>query len=238
VFNGNLGTYTQEGHPIGEFYVLEVDGVFQNWGEVDSYVDSEGDLIMPDAVPGDLRFKDQNSDGIIDNEDRISYGSYTPKLMYALNFGLQYAEFDFSLEFQGITGNKIYNAKRANRFGNENYDADFAKNRWHGEGTTDEYPSADIAGGKNVFPSTFFVESGAYFRIRNIQLGYSLPQNLTNRINAGLIRFYLTAQNPFTFFGYNGFSPEIPGGSPSTQGIDYGVYPLSKITSFGVTINF
>jgi len=193
---------------------------------------------MPDAVPGDLRFKDQNSDGIIDNEDRISYGSYTPKLMYALNFGLQYAEFDFSLEFQGIAGNKIYNAKRANRFGNENYDADFAKNRWHGEGTIDEYPSADIAGGKNVFPSTFFVESGAYFRIRNIQLGYSLPQNLTNRINAGLIRFYLTAQNPFTFFGYNGFSPEIPGGSPSTQGIDYGVYPLSKITSFGVTINF
>jgi len=238
VFNGNLGTYTQEGHPIGEFYVLEVDGVFQNWDEVDSYVDSEGDLIMPDAVPGDLRFKDQNSDGIIDNEDRISYGSYTPKLMYALNFGLQYAEFDFSLEFQGIAGNKIYNAKRANRFGNENYDADFAKNRWHGEGTIDEYPSADIAGGKNVFPSTFFVESGAYFRIRNIQLGYSLPQNLTNRINAGLIRFYLTAQNPFTFFGYNGFSPEIPGGSPSTQGIDYGVYPLSKITSFGVTINF
>lgn len=238
VFNGNLGTYTQEGHPIGEFYVLEVDGVFQNWYEVDNYVDSEDDLIMPDAVPGDLRFKDQNSDGIIDNDDRISYGSYTPTLMYAFNFGLQYTQFDLSVDCQGVAGNKIYNAKRANRFGNENYDADFAENRWHGEGTSDSYPSADIAGGKNVFPSTFFVESGAYFRIRNIQLGYTIPLNLTNKINTSLVRFYLTAQNPFTFFGYNGFSPEIPGGSPSTQGIDYGVYPLSKTTSIGVTINF
>jgi TonB-linked SusC/RagA family outer membrane protein len=238
VFNGNLGTYTQEGHPIGEFYVLEVDGVFQNRNEVDNYVDSEGDMIMPDAVPGDLRFKDHNRDGIIDNDDRISYGSYTPKLLYALNFAFEYAQFDLSLDFQGVAGNKIYNAKRVNRFGNENYDADFAENRWHGEGTSDSYPSADIAGGKNVFPSSFFVESGAYFRIRNIQIGYTIPQSLTNRINSSLIRFYLTAQNPFTFFGYNGFSPEIPGGSPSTQGIDYGVYPLSRITSFGVTINF
>jgi TonB-linked SusC/RagA family outer membrane protein len=238
VFNGNLATYTQEGHPIGEFYVYETIGVFQDMPEVENYKNSEGIVIMPDAGPGDLKFKDQNDDGIIDNFDRKSYGSYTPTLLYAFRFGLDVRQFDFSVDFQGVGGNKIYNAKRANRFGNESWDADFVENRWHGPGTSNDYPSSDVAGGKNAFPSSFFIESGAYFRVRNIQLGYTIPLSITNRINAGLIRIYATAQNPFTFFKYNGFSPEIPGGFPSTQGIDNGVYPLSRITSIGVNINF
>lgn len=237
-FNGALATYTQEGHPIGEFYVLEVDGVFQDFNEVNSYTSDEGSPIMPDAVPGDLRYVDQNGDGFIDDADRIPYGSYTPKLLYAFNMGINYGPVDFSLELHGVAGNKIYNAKRPNRFGNENYDADFVERRWHGAGTSNEYPSADVAGGKNAYPSTFFVESGAYFRIRNIQLGYTLPRRITERIYSESIRIYLSAQNPLTLFQYNGFSPEIPGGSPSTAGMDYGVYPLSRITSFGVTLNF
>jgi TonB-linked SusC/RagA family outer membrane protein len=237
-FNGALATYTQEGHPVGEFYVLEVDGVFQNFNEVNNYTDGSGNLIMPDAVPGDFRFVDQNSDGIIDDNDRIPYGSYTPKVLYAFNIGITYAQFDFSLEMNGVGGNKIYNAKRVNRFGNENYDADFAVHRWHGEGTSDTYPSADVAGGKNAFPSTFFVESGAYFRIRNIQLGYTIPKSLTDRISFESVRIYVSAQNPLTVFSYNGFSPEVPGGKPSTAGMDYGVYPLSRIISAGLTLNF
>ena len=237
-FNGALATYTQEGHPIGEFYVLEVDGVFQSFDEVNSYQGTEGNPIMPNAVPGDLRFVDQNSDGIIDDNDRIPYGSYTPKILYAVDMGVQFGGFDFSLEMHGVSGNKIYNAKRPNRYGNENYDADFVEKRWHGAGTSDSYPSADVAGGKNAYPSTFFVESGAYFRIRNIQLGYTLPKSITNRISSESIRLYISAQNPFTTFVYNGFSPEIPGGIPSTAGMDYGVYPLSRITSFGIALNF
>jgi TonB-linked SusC/RagA family outer membrane protein len=237
-FNGALATYTQEGHPIGEFYVLDVDGVFQNFDEVNNYTDNSGNPIMPDAVPGDLRFVDQNNDGIIDDTDRIPYGSYTPKMLYALNLGLTYAQFDFSMEMHGVGGNKIYNAKRPNRFGNENYDADFAENRWHGEGTSDDYPSADVAGGKNAYPSTFFVESGAYFRIRNIQIGYTIPESITSRIYLQSFRVYISMHNPITLFSYNGFSPEIPGGSPSTAGMDYGVYPLSRITSVGLTLNF
>ncbi len=238
VYNGNLATYNQEGHPIGEFYVLEVDGVFQNFEEVNNYRSSDNTVIMPNAVPGDLRFKDQNDDGSIDNADRISYGSYTPKLMYSLNLGVNYRNFDFSVDFQGVAGNKIYNAKRANRFGNESYDHDFYENRWYGEGTSSTYPSADVAGGMNAFPSTFFVESGAYFRIQNIQLGYTLPSRITDRVNVEQLRIYVTAQNPYSYFTYNGFSPEIPGGSPTTQGIDYGVYPLSTTTSFGVNLKF
>ena len=237
-FNGALATYTQEGHPIGEFYVLETDGIFQNFDEVNSYTSDEGSLIMPDAVPGDFRFVDQNGDGILDDDDRIPYGSYTPKFIYAFNMGANYRSFDFSLELQGVGGNKIYNAKRIGRYGNENYDADFAKNRWHGAGSSSTYPSADVAGGKNAFPSTFFVESGAYFRIRNIQAGYTLPKSITDRIHSESIRIYVSAQNPFTTFSYNGFSPEIPGGIPTTAGMDYGIYPLSRIISFGLTLNF
>jgi len=237
-FNGALATYTQQGHPIGEFYVLEVDGVFQSFDEVNNYTGAEGDPIMPDAVPGDFRYVDQNEDGIIDDNDRIPYGSYTPKVLYSFNMGVNVGLFDFSIEMHGVGGNKIYNAKRANRFGNENYDADFAENRWHGEGTSDTYPSADLAGGKNIYPNTFLVESGAYFRIRNVQAGYTLPARLTERLTGERIRVYLSAQNPLTLFSYNGFSPEIPGGSPSTAGMDYGVYPLSRITNVGITMDF
>jgi TonB-linked SusC/RagA family outer membrane protein len=237
-FNGALATYTQEGHPVGEFYVLEVDGIFQNFGEVNSYTDVDGNVIMPDAVPGDFRFVDQNEDGIIDDNDRIPYGSYTPKVLYAFSIGVSYGQFDFSMEMNGVGGNKIYNAKRVNRFGNENYDADFAINRWHGDGTSSTYPSADLAGGKNAFPSTFFVESGAYFKIRNIQLGYTIPESVTDRISFESLRIYVSAQNPLTVFSYNGFSPEVPGGKPTTAGMDYGVYPLSRIISAGITLDF
>jgi TonB-linked SusC/RagA family outer membrane protein len=237
-FNGALATYTQEGHPVGEFYVWEVDGIFQNFGEVDNYTSSEGVVIMPDAVPGDFRYVDQNDDGILDDSDRIPYGSYTPKVLYALNGGVNYRGFDVNLQLQGVAGNKIYNAKRIGRYGNENYDADFAENRWNGEGSSTTYPNADVAGGKNAFPNTFFVESGAYFRIRSIQLGYTLPARISEKIASQSIRFYLNFQNPFTTFTYNGFSPEIPGGSPTTAGMDYGIYPLSRITSFGLSLNF
>jgi len=238
VYNGNLATYTQKGHPIGEFYVLEATGIFQNFEEVSSYTNTTGKVIMPKAVPGDLKFKDQNNDGVIDNGDRTSQGSYTPKLMYGFNAGLTVYNFDISANCQGIAGNKIYNAKRANRFGNENYDSDFYTNRWTAEGKSNSYPSADIAGGKNAFPSTFFIESGAYFRIRNVQLGYTLPKVITEKLNISKIRLYIASQNPFTAFKYNGFSPEIPGGSPSSQGIDYGVYPLSTTTTIGLNVNF
>ncbi len=237
-FNGALATYTQLGHPVGEFYVLEVDGIFQTADEVSAYVDTAGNAIMPKAIPGDFRYIDQNGDGAIDDLDRVSYGSYTPKFLYAFNVGLNFRQFDLSMELHGVAGNMIYNAKRIGRYGNENYDADFAENRWHGEGTSNTYPSADVAGGKNALPNSFFIESGAYFRIRNIQLGYTIPGRLTEKISSNGIRVYVSAQNPFTTFKYNGFSPEIPGGSPTTAGMDYGIYPLSRITSVGASINF
>ena len=237
-YNGALATYTQLGHPIGEFYVLEVDGIFQTEAEVDNYLSSEGTQIMPQAVPGDFKYIDQNEDGIIDDLDRIPYGSYTPKVLYAFNMGMTYGQFDFSLDLHGVAGNKIYNLKRVGRFGNENYDADFAENRWNGEGTSNIYPSADVAGGKNAYPNTFFVESGAYFRIRNLQLGYTLPRSFTDRISSTGIRVYASMTNPFTAFAYNGFSPEITTSNPTTAGMDDGVYPLSRTTYVGISVKF
>ncbi len=238
VVNGNLATYTQQGHPIGEFWVYQVDGIFQNFNDVHSYKNDKGVEYMPNAVPGDFKYKDVNGDGVIDRKDRVTVGSYIPKITYGFNIGINYNSFDLSADFQGVAGNKIYNKKRANRFGNESYDADFYNHSWHGEGTSNTYPNADISGGLNAYPNTFFVESGSYFRVRNIQLGYTMPSELTKKIGIERLRFFVTSQNPFTYFKYNGVSPEITGGTATTMGIDNGVYPLSRTTTFGVNVNF
>ncbi|MFZ5939236.1 MAG: SusC/RagA family TonB-linked outer membrane protein [Bacteroidota bacterium] len=237
-FNGKLAIKNQVGHPIGEYFVYEVAGVFQNADQVTNYVNSEGKKIMATAKPGDLIFVDQNDDGVIDELDKISYGSYIPKLIYGFNLNMTWKSFDLSADFAGVAGNKIYNAKRAQRYGNENWDLDFYENRWYGEGTSNTYPSANVGGRRNPDPSTFFVESGAYFRIRNVQVGYTLPSNLVNKLAISRARVYLSFQNPYAFFKYNGFSPEILSGSADTQGMDYNVYPITSISTIGLNLNF
>jgi len=131
----------------------------------------------------------------------------------------------------------IYNAVNALRYGNENYTKDFYDNRWHGEGTSNTYPSADIGGGKNYLPNSFFVQSGSYFRVRNAQLGYTVPSDVMNRWHLKALRIYINAQNPLNFFTYKGFSPEV-GGTPTNAGIDTNVYPLYATYNFGVNLTF
>jgi hypothetical protein len=121
------------------------------------------------------------------------------------------------------------------RFGRENFTKDFYDNRWHGAGTSNEYPSAKIGGGDNYRPNTFYVEDGSYFRIRNMQLGYTLDSKITSRWKMNRIRIFVNAQNAFNFFSYKGFSPEV-GGAPGFAGIDANVYPLSATYNFGVNV--
>ncbi|MFC0182830.1 hypothetical protein ACFFJX_09745 [Pseudarcicella hirudinis] len=154
------------------------------------------------------------------------------------------------MDFQGVAGVDIYNANLGLRFGNENFTKDFYDHRWHGEGTSNTYPSANIGGGDNYKPNSFFVEDGSYFRVRNIQLGYTLPQRLVEKMRIKKLRVYANAQNALNFFKYKGFSPEIVGSFKNNgnvkansdaninSGIDTNVYPMFATYNVGVNVTF
>lgn len=232
----NFNTRTVVGQPIGQFYGLQVDGVFQTQAEVDGY--KKGDnAIMPDAIPGDFKYKDVNNDGQIDDKDRVVLGNPNPKYTYGFNTYFAYKAFDLSADFQGVAGVQIYNANIGSRFGNENFSQDFYDNRWHGQGTSNTYPSAFIAGGQNNRSNSFYVQDGSYFRIRTIQLGYTLPSAISNTLKLQRVRIYANAQNAFNFFKYKGYNPEV-GGGPTEAGVDANVYPLYATYNVGVNVTF
>jgi TonB-linked SusC/RagA family outer membrane protein len=228
--SGALSTRTIAGQPIGQFFGLVIGGIFQNAGEITGSA-------QPAARPGDFRYIDQNKDGIINDKDRVPIGNPNPKVSYGLNTNWTYKQFDLTLDFQGVAGVEVYNANLGLRFGRENYTKDFYDNRWHGQGTSNEYPSAKIGGGDNYKPNTFFVESGSYFRVRNMQLGYTVSSMLTDKWHVSKLRVFVNAQNALNFFKYRGFSPEVGGGTTSA-GIDANVYPLSATYNFGVNVTF
>ncbi len=226
---GYLTTVARVGSPIGAFYGYVVDGIFQTDGEAATSA-------QPFAKAGYFKYRDQNGDNTIDAKDKVIIGNPNPKFTYGFNSGFEYRKFDLQLDIQGVAGVDLYNATKGVRYGNENYTEDFYKNRWHGVGTSNEYPSANL-NGPNLDPNSWFVEKGGYIRIRNVQLGYTLGRSMLDRWKIQKVRFYLNAQNPFTYFKYKGFTPEI-GGDPMNAGIDLNVYPLSATYNFGVNVIF
>jgi TonB-linked SusC/RagA family outer membrane protein len=235
---GAYTTRTVLGQPIGQFFGRKVVGVFQSQTDISNYKNSKGIIIQPNAQPGDFKYADTNDDGQIDDKDRVVLGNPNPKYTFGINTNFAYRQFDLTIDFQGVAGIDIYNANSAIRYGNENYTKDFFNNRWHGEGTSNTYPNANIGGSTNYLPNSFFVESGSYFRIRNLQLGYTLPNTTTRNWGISKLRAFATAQNPFNFFKYKGFSPEVGGGNPTETGIDTNVYPLYATFLFGVNVSF
>lgn len=234
----NWNTRTVVGRPIGEFYGLQVAGIFQSAADIASYKNASGSPIMPNAKPGDFKYTDINGDGAIDGKDMAALGNPNPKMVFGINTNLAYKAFDLTVDFQGVSGIQVYNANLGLRYGTENFTQDFYNNRWHGQGTSNVYPSANIGGGQNYLSSSFYVEDGSYFRIRNIQIGYTIPINKLNNSGITKLRFYANAQNAFNFFKYRGFTPEIPTGSPTAANIDQGVYPLYATYNLGVNLSF
>jgi hypothetical protein len=230
IANGALATRTVEGEPIGEFFGYKVAGIFQNQSQITGSA-------QPNARPGDFMYTDLNNDHVIDGKDRVDLGNPTPKYAYGFTTNLGYKHFDLLVALQGVAGVSVYNANTAYRFGNENYTQDFYNNRWHGEGTSTTYPSAAVGSTANAAPNSFFVESGAYFRIRTAQLGYTVPSAFLSKWKIQKIRIFANAENPLNVFKYKGFSPEV-GGSPTNAGIDANVYPLSATYTFGVNVSF
>jgi TonB-linked SusC/RagA family outer membrane protein len=224
-------TRTVVGQPIGMFYGYQVEGVFQSIRDVQASAQSKS------AMAGDLKFVDQNKDGSIDDQDKIYMGNPNPKHLFGLNLGFSYDDFDFSLDLQGVADVSVYNANMGKRFGVENFTEEFYANHWRGPGTSNTHPSANLLHGMNTHPNTFWVEDGSYIRIRNINVGYNIRSLRHLKINS--LRVFTAIQNPFNFFRYKGFSPEVTsaGNSPINAGIDAGVYPLSAYYTFGVTLS-
>ncbi len=228
---GNYSTRTQVGYPIGAFWGYKIDGVYASEG--DALRDTVAQQIK-DA--GFFKYHDRTGDDLVDENDKTYLGSPIPSLLLGLDFGLEWKGLDFSLTLQSQIGNKILNAKRMNRdvFVDGNYDLDFYKNAWREERKSNKYPSpAAYNNGFVQQANSFFVEDGSWFRIQNVQVGYTFRG--MKWMNS--IRVYAAAQRPLTLFGYNGFTPEV-GGSPIATGVDTNTYPMQAIYTLGVNLKF
>ena len=241
IWGGNIGaaqgftTYTDNNQAIGSFYVLKVLGVFQSDEEVLNYKDANGNVIQPTAKPGEFKYWDKNNDGKIDDKDRDYAGSYQPKAYFGMNFNVNYRKWDFSMDIYGNVGNQIYNGKRAVRInGLDNIESDLVYKRWTRQNLTQSQPGANTG---NLLASDYFVESGNFYRINNLTIGYTLPDGFAKKIRISSLRVYATSQNLFTLKKYSGFTAELPG-SPLDSGIELRTYPTTRTVALGVNLNF
>ncbi len=241
ILDGGIGanqqytTRTDNGQPVGSFYILQVLGVFQNDDEVANYKNATGQTIQPSASAGDFKYQDTNGDGKIDDNDRVFAGSYQPKAYFGLNLGLTYKSLDFSVDFYGNVGNQVYNGKRAFRQNVlDNVEKTMAYGRWTPSNGSQTQPGANSG---NLPPSTYFIESGSFARINNATLGYALPKTILDKVKVSSVRVFVTAQNILTMKKYSGFTAELPG-DPTKQGIELNAYPTTQTYAVGLNVGF
>jgi TonB-linked SusC/RagA family outer membrane protein len=241
ILDGGIGgnqiytTKTDNGQPVGSFYLLQVLGVFQNQSEIDSYKNSQGQVIQPSASPGDFKYQDTDGNGRIDDNDRVFAGSYQPKAYFGITGSLSYKGWDFSADIYGNVGNQVYNGKKAFRQGIlDNVEADMAYSRWTPSNGSQTEPAAN---GGFLPASTYFMESGSFVRLNNVTLGYTLPTTLMQKIKIQSIRIFVTAQNLFTYQKFSGFTAELPG-DPTRAGIELNAYPTTRTLAAGLNVNF
>jgi len=224
-----IGRFTT-GQPLGEFYGFRELGVFHSQAEIDSYT-RNGQKIQPNAKPGDFKWQDTDGDGKITQADRQFLGNPLPTFTYGINLSANYKNFDIKLFGQGVWGNKIYQAYRRLDIASANYPIE-ALNAWTTQNSSSNYPRlSDVDGNQNFKnPSNFYLQNGAYFRIKTLQLGYTLPKNILNSIDVKKVRVFLSSNNLATITGYKGYDPEISGG------IDMGIYPQARTFMAGLDI--
>ncbi|WP_028902909.1 TonB-dependent receptor [Prevotella sp. P6B4] len=239
--NGDNIIRNEAGQLISQFYGYTVDGIFQNETEVRSYTSQYGELMQPNAQPGDFRYKDINHDGKIDENDKSYIGNPFPDLMLGINLNASWKNFDLLAQFYGTFGNDIYNLNKDRYFGTDgmNVIAGTYDKAWRTDNTNTDVPrlSVNDANGNHNKPSTFFVEDGSYMRLKLLQIGYTLPKNILGpKMTA---RISLSAQNLFTITGYSGMDPETAAmGSVTEAGIDWTGYPNPRTFLLGVNLNF
>ncbi|WP_245892282.1 SusC/RagA family TonB-linked outer membrane protein [Flavobacterium pallidum] len=230
-------TRVEVGQPYNAFYGFETNGIFQNQAEIDAYTNSAGVMIQPNAVPGDFKWKDLDDNGVINDKDRDYIGNPFPDITYGLTLNVAYKGFDLLVFGQGVGGNQIYQGLRRLDLGMAPNFQTAALGRWTGEGTSNTYPrlTSDDKNGNFTNPSNFYLQDGDYFRIKQIQLGYSLPNDIIGKAGLDKVRLFVTGENLFTFTKYTGYDPEIGG---NVYGIDRGYYPQAKSFMFGVNLQF
>ena len=233
-----IGTLTrgENGYPFPFFYGWKTDGIFQNWDEVNAYKNAEGGLIQPKAQPGDVRFVDVNGNGAIDDNDRTFLGKGMPDWTFGLHLNMTWKGIDLSAVFQGVLGAQAMNVTRRTDLFYINLPK-YMLGRWTGEGTSNKYPRMTMAtdANENWRSSDLWIEDASYFRLKNLQLGYTLPQSLTRKVFINSLRLFVSGENVFTLTNYTGFDPEVSSGGTSL-GIDRGVYPQARVWSVGVNV--
>ena len=242
-YNGSV-SITEAGRPMGTFFGLVADGIFQDQAEIDALNEAAPDGVyqVNETSPGDLRYRDVNGDGEVTADDRTYIGNPWPALTYGLNTTINYKGFDFTLFLQGVQGVELFNAPKAyTRTVFSDYNSStLAYEAWTAENPT-AHPRliATDPNGNFRQPSTYHVEDGSFLRVRNVQLGYSFPQALLDNVGMTSARVFLNAQNILTFTQYEGIDPEIGHGSNIQRGIDhYRQYPMSTLVSAGVQVGF
>lgn len=242
LYNNSLEFYRAEsGHAIGYFWGWETDGIFQTTAEVDQHVSSAGELIQPSAKPGDLRYVDQNDDGILDDLDKVDLGDPNPDFLYGLTVSCNYRGLDFLVIANGVAGNQIVQSYRNHSDKFANYISEIL-DHWSGPGTSNTIPRVTNANINYKF-SDIFVKPGSYLRISNVSLGYDLSRLVPVGF-IGQLRIYASAQNLYTLTAYSGMDAEVGYGFDNgvtdrfSSGIDLGYYPRPRIFMLGINIKF
>jgi hypothetical protein len=225
-------TRFEKGQTPGYFYGFKTVGIFQNAAEI------AGAPTQTNAVPGDIRFADINGDGLISDLDRTKIGDPFPTFTLGWSLNLTYKAFDFNTFIYASVGNDIYRAYERNLAMTNKYRGVLA--RWTGEGSTNDprnprYSFTDA--NQNTRVSDRYVEDGSFLKIKDVQLGYTLPNTTLKRLGVSKVRLYAQVKNAFVFTKYSGFDPEISGGIFDT-GIDRGAYPQARTWSFGLDVKF
>jgi len=220
----------EPGKPIGYFYGLETNGIFQTQAEVDAAA------TQANAAPGDIRFVDQNGDGVIDSDDRTDIGDPIPDLTMGANIGFTFKNWDFNAYAFASLGNEIVRNFERNQPNTNRTNAFLG--RWTGPGTTDSFPRVTVGATSNNQFSDFFVEDGSYLRLQNVQIGYTLDSDLIANTGVEKFRVYASVNNAFTLTEYSGYDPSASNGAPIGGGIDQGFYPVPRIYMLGINMKF
>lgn len=232
---------TVENMPIGYFYGYRTAGIFQTPAEVAEYTNADGELLQPYANPGDFRFVDVNSDGVIDDYDKTFLGSPHPDFYYGINFSCSYMGVSLNLILNGVQGNEIFNAFKEwcyKPVGYQNLLAGTLEKSWTSGSGINDFPALkSVDKNDNYRASDFYVEDGSFLRVKTIELGYTFPRKWCEKIRC-TPRLYVALNNFFTITKYSGLDPELASGWDRATGVDIGNYPQCKSVQMGINIKF